>query len=146
MLGFLGQYRRGSGLGVQSKPNLPSYWPGSGTLSVPGRWLSRQTSQSSIEAASNPVTKPSSSGEIVPQLGLGSRAPMMFSLHVMIFIAVIAFLLGSLLRSILSPADFVLINGHIGRGVSEWEEIKRLMHIHAFSFGLVVGIVRRAPV
>lgn len=144
LLGFLGQYRRSSG-GVLSKSSPISYWPTATTLHVPGRWLSRQPSVSSIDAPS-PVAKSPLTGAVTTQV-VGTRAttsaPMTFGLRAVVFIAVISFLLGSLLRSILSPADFVLINGHIGRGVPEWQEIKRLMHIHAFSFGLVIGIVRR---
>lgn len=75
-----------------------------------------------------------------------SRAPRTtFNLHVVVFVAIIAFLAGSLLRSMLSPADFVLLEGHPGRGVREWQEIKRLVHLHSFGRGLVVGIVREVP-
>ena len=145
ILGFLGQYRRGSGYGTQSRPAPTSYWSTSASLAVPGRWLSRQASMSSIDAPS-PVVKSSSSGEIADQISAPLRAPVTFGLRAVILIAVIAFLVGSLMRSLLSPADFILINGHIGRGVPEWQEIKRLMHVHAFSFGFVVGIVQRVPV
>ncbi|KAF8315340.1 hypothetical protein DL93DRAFT_2057136 [Clavulina sp. PMI_390] len=161
LLGFLGQYRRGPGSvsfpSVPPKPNAgsTSYWPSTTSLSIPGRWLSRQASLSSIEAipgtptiSKSPLVEvdrsasAASSGTPIA----ASRAPLTFSLPFVFFVTLIAFLLGSLLRSMLSPADFVLINGHIGRGVPEWQEIKRLMHFHAFSFGLVIGIVRRAPV
>lgn len=144
LLGFLGQYRRSSGPGMLSKPGSSSYWPTSNTL-IPGRWLSRQPSLSSIEPHS-PIPKPPFNDGMSTTLATVHRSiPTTFGLRAVIFISVIAFLLGSLLRSILSPADFVLINEHVGRGAPEWQEIKRLMHIHVFSFGLVVGIVRRAP-
>ena len=145
LLGFLGQYRRSSGPGTQSKFNHAKYWPVSSTLSVPGRWLSRQTSLSNIEVTPGPEMKPSSSGRFTEQSATPWQIPTTFRLRAVIFVALIAFLLGSLLRSILSPGDFVLINGHIGRGVPQWQEIKRLMHLHIFSFGLVIAIVRRAP-
>lgn len=145
LLGFLGQYRRSSGVGVQSKPKHASYWPASATFSMPGRWLSRQASLSSIEATPSPAVKSPSNYQLIEQPATRWQIPTTFGLRAVVFIALIAFLLGSLLRSILSPADFVLINGHIGRGVPEWQEINRLMHLHIFSFGLVIGIVRRAP-
>lgn len=147
LMGFLGQYRRGPTVTIPPHPNNSSYWPSSATLSsLPGRWLSRQNSVSSLKTISSPVLKSPSNGELAVQLQIPAPPRTQgFSLHAVVFIAVISFLLGSLLRSILSPADFVLINGHIGRGVPEWQEIKRLMHMHAFSRGLVVGLVRRAP-
>ena len=58
LLGFLGQYRRSGGPGTQS--NHARYWPVSSTLSVPGRWLSRQSSLSNIEVTPGPGVKPSS--------------------------------------------------------------------------------------
>ena len=96
----------------------------------------------------SPFVKPSPNGQCAQcsrQLTTQWQIPTAFRLRAVIFIAIIAFLVGSLLRSILSPADFILINGHIGRGVPEWQEIKRLMHVHIFSFGVVIGIVRMVP-
>jgi hypothetical protein len=70
---------------------------------------------------------------------------MSFSLRLVMFLVVIAFLAGSLFRSMLSPADFWLVEGHPGRGVREWKEILRLVHLHAFGRGLVIGVVREVP-
>jgi len=51
-----------------------------------------------------------------------------------LFVALIAFLIGSLLRSLLSPADFIYVATDIGEAedageVIGWREIRRLLEI-----------------
>jgi hypothetical protein len=66
----------------------------------------------------------------------------MYPVSTLVVVAVIAFLLGSLLRSLISPADFVYV-GHEGGG--SWREIRRLVEVK-YVFGgwdLQIAAVRR---
>lgn len=65
----------------------------------------------------------------------------------LIIVAVIAFLLGSLLRSLISPADFVYIGEARpeGEGGGGWRELRRLVEVK-YVFGgwdLQIAAVRR---
>jgi hypothetical protein len=68
-----------------------------------------------------------------------------------IVVALISFLIGSLLRSLLSPAEFVaeipVTSGadEAAKGGYEWREIKRLVEIKYLVGGwdFVVAVVRR---
>ncbi|KAG7092558.1 hypothetical protein E1B28_008907 [Marasmius oreades] len=61
-------------------------------------------------------------------------------------VAVIAFLLGSFMRSLLEPTDFVYVastEGHIA-SAGEWREVKRIMELPSGrSWDLWIGFVRR---
>lgn len=78
-----------------------------------------------------------------------------YRLSTVIFIALISFLFGSLLRSLLSPADFIYFTnsrddseimrhdsapGHVG-----WREVRRLVELKhsAFGWDFVLAVVRR---
>ena len=73
----------------------------------------------------------------------------MYPMPTVIIVAVISFLIGSLLRSLLSPAEFVaeMPSGGegTGQGGYEWREIKRLVEIKYLVGGwdFVVAVVRR---
>lgn len=68
-----------------------------------------------------------------------------------IVIALISFLLGSLLRSLLSPADFVYVASDVqdvhefGDEHGGWRELRRLMELRYILGGwdFVVAVVRR---
>ena len=66
----------------------------------------------------------------------------------MIIVALISFLVGSLLRSLLSPADFIYVAPDLkeaGGGQTGWREIKRLLEVK-YIFGgwdFQVALVRR---
>lgn len=75
--------------------------------------------------------------------------PNVVRLSTAIILALIAFLVGSLLRSLLSPADFIYVgadDGSAGNGIeSGWREVRRLMEIK-YIFGgwdFQVAVVRR---
>jgi len=80
----------------------------------------------------------------------GSQAERpMYPMPTVIIVAIISFLIGSLLRSLLSPAEFVaeMPSGGegTGQGGYEWREIKRLVEIKYLVGGwdFVVAVVRR---
>ena len=57
-----------------------------------------------------------------------------YSFSTLVFVGLIAFLIGSLLRSLLSPADFIYVVGDINdmreaQFGGEWREIRRLLEI-----------------
>jgi hypothetical protein len=66
----------------------------------------------------------------------------------MIIVALISFLVGSLLRSLLSPADFIYVAPDLKEaegGQTGWREIKRLLEVK-YIFGgwdFQVALVRR---
>lgn len=81
-----------------------------------------------------------------------------FPLSTVLLVGLISFLLGSLLRSLLSPADFVLYSdaavtatgglgagGRLVDGEEHWREIRRLIELRKAWLGddLVVAVVRR---
>jgi hypothetical protein len=78
----------------------------------------------------------------------GSATVRTYPLSTVIIVGLIAFLIGSLLRSMLSPADFVYVVGDLGNveGVSAgWREIRRLLEIKYIVGGwdFQVALVRR---
>lgn len=80
-----------------------------------------------------------------------SQTERLYPMPTVIIVALISFLVGSLLRSLLSPAEFVaempLTSGDEGtaKGGYEWREIKRLVEIKYLIGGwdFVVAVVRR---
>jgi len=91
---------------------------------------------------------------VIPQLspnGLYVAQRVTIPLSSAIVIALISFLLGSLLRSLLSPADFVYVARDIqdmhelGDEHGRWRELQRLMELR-YIFGgwdFVVAVIRR---
>lgn len=81
--------------------------------------------------------------ETAQQRGGGS-----YSLATLLFVGLIAFLVGSLLRSLLSPADFIYVATDLTDAedsVGGWREIRRLVEIKYVWGGwdLQVAVVRR---
>ncbi|KAN0126058.1 hypothetical protein V8E53_015145 [Lactarius tabidus] len=102
---------------------------GIGCTSTGGRELERSGSR---QAA------PSSSG-------MGTRT---FTLWTVIVIGLISFLIGSLLRSLISPADFIYVAtdlGEMGEMSGGWREVKRLVEVKHIVGGwdFQIAVVRR---
>ena len=73
-----------------------------------------------------------------------------YPLSTVILVGLIAFLIGSLLRSLLSPADFIYVATDVGEAetansVGGWREIRRLLELKYFVGGwdFQVAVVRR---
>jgi phosphoribosylformimino-5-aminoimidazole carboxamide ribonucleotide (ProFAR) isomerase len=72
----------------------------------------------------------------------------MYPLSTVVVVALIAFLIGSLLRSLLSPADFIYVATDMREAeekVSGWREIRRLLELKYIVGGwdFQVAVVRR---
>jgi hypothetical protein len=77
--------------------------------------------------------------------GLGTKR---FTLWGVIVIGLISFLIGSLLRSLISPADFMYVVGDAGSGGemrSGWREVRRLVEVKYILGGwdFQIAVVRR---
>jgi len=75
------------------------------------------------------------------------HAPI-YSLWALLVVALISFLLGSLLRSLLSPADFIYMSDNSARAEAQaggWREVKRLVEVKYILGGwdFVIAVVRR---
>jgi hypothetical protein len=73
-----------------------------------------------------------------------------YPLSTVILVGLVAFLIGSLLRSLLSPADFIYVVTDVGEAetatsVGGWREIRRLLELKYFVGGwdFQVAVVRR---
>lgn len=98
--------------------------------------------------AEEPVTGAPDGGAGAVQLGAQQRGGGSYPFATVVFVALIAFLLGSLLRSLLSPADFIYVVTDLQEaeeGVGGWREIRRLVEIKYLWGGwdLQVAVVRR---
>ncbi|KAK0466749.1 uncharacterized protein EV420DRAFT_1505146 [Desarmillaria tabescens] len=76
--------------------------------------------------------------------------PRQYPLSTLIIIALIAFLIGSLLRSLLSPADFIYVvtdlrEAEEANNISGWREIRRLFEVKYILAGwdFQIAVVRR---
>lgn len=72
----------------------------------------------------------------------------LYPLSTVLIISLISFLIGSLLRSLLTPADFVYISQDLNElegGRGGWREIRRLVEFKYAVGGwdFLIGIVRR---
>ena len=73
---------------------------------------------------------------------------MSFPLSSVLVIALIAFLMGSLLRSLISPADFIYVATDVGEAEglrAGWREVKRLLEVKYIVGGwdFQIAVVRR---
>jgi len=71
-----------------------------------------------------------------------------FTLWTVIVIGLISFLIGSLLRSLISPADFIYVVtdlGEVGEIRGGWREVKRLVEVKYIVGGwdFQIAVVRR---
>ncbi|KAG8919228.1 hypothetical protein FRC01_001406, partial [Tulasnella sp. 417] len=107
----------------------------------------------SSNAPSEAATSTTAVDTLVPrELAL----PKLYQLHTVIIVAVIAFLFGSLVRSLASPADFIYFSsispdsdealvGAADPGSAGWREVRRLFEFKRGLFGwdVVIAVVRR---
>jgi hypothetical protein len=82
------------------------------------------------------------------QLLAGVNTRSMYPLRVVVVVALIAFLVGSLLRSLLSPADFIYLVTDVQeleQIESGWREIRRLVEVKYIIGGwdLQLAVVKR---
>jgi hypothetical protein len=80
-----------------------------------------------------------------PGTGLGAKR---FTLWTVIVIGLISFLIGSLLRSLISPADFIYVVrdvGEAGEMSGGWREVRRLVEVKYIVGGwdFQIAVVRR---
>ena len=142
LLGFLNGY-----------PNpLLRFASGSGSMSQSqGGGQSKSTASSAGEVhtsgvASGRELERSGSRQVAPpSSGMGTRR---FTLWTVIVIGLISFLIGSLLRSLISPADFIYVAtdlGEMGEMSGGWREVKRLVEVKQIVGGwdLQIAVVRR---
>lgn len=112
------------------------------------------TSSTMADAPSSPRKLPGGLGDIdvVNNNGAGcttaAGAVGMYPLSTVVVVALIAFLIGSLLRSLLSPADFIYVATDMTEAeekVSGWREIRRLLELKYIVGGwdFQVAVVRR---
>ena len=105
----------------------------------------RRTAQASTERK-EATTEPEP--PLIPTLVTTSIESLpRYPLHVVVAVALIAFLIGSLLRSLLSPADFIYVATDL-KDVGEqsgWREIKRLLEVKYIVGGwdFQIAVVRR---
>ena len=86
-------------------------------------------------------------GRLTPPAGTGMGARR-FTLWAVIVIGLISFLIGSLLRSLISPADFIYVVtdlGEVGEMRGGWREVKRLVEVKYIVGGwdFQIAVVRR---
>jgi hypothetical protein len=79
-----------------------------------------------------------------------SRPPLLelqgarYSFATLLVIALVAFLFGSLLRSLLSPTDYIYTPTQVEDGQQGWRQISRLLEINfpLVHMGLIIGVIR----
>lgn len=149
LLGLLQSYQKS-----MSRFNLNFTSSGSSPKETPStpKTLSRTPHGSSSSLATIARHKPSTdkrgSRQRVAQV---PPAPRMHPTSTLIIVALVAFLLGSLLRSLLSPADFIYVATDMNdtpnniQEYSGWREIKRLLEIKYLvgGYDFQVALVRR---
>ncbi|KZP28639.1 hypothetical protein FIBSPDRAFT_947466 [Athelia psychrophila] len=89
-----------------------------------------------------------SESSVVSASTMGPVIVPMFPLHTVLIVGIIAFLIGSLLRSLLSPADFIYVVTDLKEAEQisgGWREIKRLLEVKYILGGwdFQIAIVRR---
>lgn len=90
-------------------------------------------------------------GELLRKDILTGLTRRQYQFSTLVFVALIAFLIGSLLRSLLSPADFIYVVKDLGEAeesnvsTTGWREIRRLLEIKYLVGGwdFQVAVVRR---
>lgn len=140
LLRFLNSYpnplTRFTAPGGRARPLLRSL-SGSTAASAPTPGGSSSSSKDDVETTAHGATATLSAGR--------ATAPT-YPLSTVIVVALIAFLIGSLLRSMLSPADFVYVVGD-AKDVEQagWREIRRLFELKYIVGGwdFQVALVRR---
>jgi len=117
------------------------------TLFRRGSQMSERNSRPGSSRASSAQSQKDS---VPPSVASNSRPlePRLYPLSTVLVIALISFLLGSLLRSLLTPAEFIYLSSDMNEleaGRDGWREIKRLLEFKRVFGGwdFLVGMVRR---
>ncbi|KAF7309512.1 hypothetical protein MIND_00322000 [Mycena indigotica] len=122
----------------------------SGILGFMARFASQGPNSVTVTGSGNISSGPNTSRKLPGGLGdidapheAGTTGGM-YPLSTLLVVAVIAFLIGSLFRSLLSPADFVYVGGE-AEGKDGWREIRRLVEIKhiAWGYDVHIALVRR---
>ena len=104
-------------------------------------------SVSSSDISSTPKELPGRFGDSTQSLAATTKKDT-YPLRVVLLVALIAFLIGSLLRSLLSPADFIYVVTDVRAAAeieSGWREIRRLVEVKYIVGGwdLQLAVVKR---
>ncbi|KAJ7272598.1 hypothetical protein B0H12DRAFT_1091218 [Mycena haematopus] len=119
-------------------------------------FMTRLTGSTPAAGASNAsATSPGRGGRKLPG-GLtdidapfepSTRTTAVYPLSTLVIAVLIAFLMGSLFRSLLSPADFIYVVRELGEDeeAKGWREIRRLIEVKHFAWGydVHIALVRR---
>ncbi|KAJ6581088.1 hypothetical protein B0H19DRAFT_1113568 [Mycena capillaripes] len=136
------------GTGLTDAPSQPENGGTSGLLGFMTRFTGSTASAGTSSAVSGTSAGrgrklPGGLGDIDAPHEPGTAA--VYPLSTVVIIALIAFLIGSLFRSLLSPADFIYVVGELGEQeeAKGWREIRRLIEVNLqyIGWGYDVGIV-----
>ncbi|KAJ7708750.1 hypothetical protein B0H17DRAFT_1030752 [Mycena rosella] len=137
-------------------PPAPPVLQHAGASGLLGFLQTRFTSSTPAAGASSAVSAtsplqarklPGGLGDIdAPHEARTGAAPV-YPLSTVVIIALIAFLIGSLFRSLLSPADFIYVVRELGEEgeAKGWREIRRLIEVKyiAWGYDVHIALVRR---
>lgn len=101
-----------------------------------------------LRPASRGSSSPSAEGPLSNSVATQSHSAdtRLYPLSTLLIIALISFLLGSFMRSLLTPADFIYLSPDLNELQDDrWREIKRLVEFKRVFGGwdFLIGIVRR---
>jgi len=111
-----------------------------------------QSPHTSSESASSARTSGNGKefriGRTMSALSVATQPCALYPLSTVIIVALIAFLMGSLLRSLISPADFIYVVTDVREAedvTAGWREIKRLLEVKYIAGGwdFQIAVVRR---
>lgn len=105
-------------------------------------------SMKSPMAASGSSTPSNAEAKLTQVVATQATARQQYPLSMVLVIGLISFLIGSLLRSLLTPADFIYLSKDLSELQNDskgWREIKRLVEVKQIFGGwdLLIGVVRR---
>ncbi|KAJ7460736.1 hypothetical protein FB451DRAFT_1270154 [Mycena latifolia] len=110
----------------------------------------QNTGASSAVSVTSPARTrklPGGLGDIDAPHETRTGAAAVYPLSTVVIIALIAFLIGSLFRSLLSPADFIYVVRELGEDgeAKGWREIRRLIEVKyiAWGYDVHIALVRR---
>ncbi|KAJ7807288.1 hypothetical protein B0H14DRAFT_2873687 [Mycena olivaceomarginata] len=117
------------------------------TGSTPSAGASSASAVSATSPGRGGRKLPGGLGDIDAPHELSTRTATVYPLSTVVIIALIAFLIGSLFRSLLSPADFIYVVRELGEDeeAKGWREIRRLIEVKHLAWGYDVhlALVRR---
>ncbi|KAH8093251.1 hypothetical protein BXZ70DRAFT_949630 [Cristinia sonorae] len=131
--------------------SAPSSRPPSVALSPSNPTLVEESESPSL-ASEPPKTNETTGNDDAPSVpgamclaSSSQTGRQMYPLSMLIMAALIGFLLGSLLRSLISPADFIYVSTDLKELEAGWREIKRLVEVKYIVGGwdFQIAVVRR---